>query len=162
MKNWTKEESNEVLRAFANRMGNYDAFVTNLCKGQPISVYRITGRSWGGWALSKNAIGLYDAAFSRFSALEYTLAHELGHLYDYRNSGIEREFTQKVGSRCPITYPLDTCPRGEPFAESIALFIVWETANFGERHGKKVGKFNFPVELPVHYQFVKEKVFQAN
>jgi hypothetical protein len=162
MQNWTEEESNEVLRAFANRMGGYDSFVSSLCTGTPISVYRVTGRSWGGWALSGNSIALYDAAFSRFSALEYTLAHELGHIYDYRNSGIEREFVQAAGSQCPVTYPLDNCPAGEPFAESIALFIVWETASFGERNGQTIGKFNFPVQLPTHYEFVRDRIFQAN
>lgn len=107
-----------------------------------------------------NRVYLFDKAFTGYLQLRYVLAHELGHVYAYRNGDVFRLFERVVNPQDPKngeaflkTYPL-TKSVGEDFPETIALYIVWETTSIGN-----YGIINIPMEYPKHHTFARQQIF---
>jgi hypothetical protein len=149
-KTWTEDEKNRVGLAFSKRAGTSDRFTNLACSQGDITLYRLSGTAYGGWAMSNSEVGLYDLAFQGDNGLEYTLVHELGHIIDHRNGGLRSGL---IGG-CAPTYPA-TCNAGEPFAEAVALYVVHSTYTFS----RGIGQYDFPNELPTQYEYIRDNIF---
>lgn len=152
---WSAEDRAKVVNAYGEVLDS-SGFMNRACRGGKITFYRISGNSYGGWALSANSIGIYDLGVTSQNAANYTVIHELGHLIDYRNPGLRTSFQAIWGGSC-FTYPYD-CYAGEPFAEAIALYSIYSYYNF-RRLG---GTYNFPTLHPTEYNWVGANIYGAN
>jgi len=152
---WSAADRAKVVNAYGEILDS-SGFMNRACRGGNITFYRISGNSYGGWALSANSIGIYDLGVTSQNAANYTVIHELGHLIDYRNPGLRTSFQAIWGGSC-FTYPYD-CYAGEPFAEAVALYSIYSYYNF-RRLG---GTYNFPALHPTEYNWVGANIYGAN
>jgi len=154
---WTANEKNWEIQSMAY-LSQWPNFVSLLCSGGDINLTRMSGSSWGGWAKGINEIVIYDLGVSNYYSALYTLAHEAGHLIDYRNDNMRNnEFlTAYAEEGFMPTYP-DQSKDGEfeDFAESIALYPVWNLMSF-----KCCGQIDYPNEFPIHYNFVEKFIYE--
>jgi hypothetical protein len=163
---WSESEKNRVIESFAKRAGTSPMFVSLLCGSndnpqQPLTIYRLSGSTFGGWAPSVaggSMLGLYDAAFNNPLTLEYTFIHELGHIIDYRsNSQLNRQFAAVNTNPNCFTYPFPSmCSRYEAFAEAVALYVVHNHLGFKAFGGSL---YNFPQKDPTEYNWIKDNIF---
>lgn len=161
-KEWTPEEKNEIQTAFSRRAGNSGKFVTMLCEDGLITLNRLEGTQYGGYAPASEGgrqIGIYDKGIMySVESTEYTLIHELGHVIDYRNPGLRTGgdgFNSVWGGSC-YTYP-EACVDSEAFAEAVALFVIGPTYSFSGFSGL----FPFQANYPAEYNWMLDNVFGA-
>lgn len=161
---WQPDEQEKILRAFARRAGTNADFVSLLCnRSTNITVYRLPGRNYGGWAPgSPNAphargdvIGIYDLGIGGTdSNTEYTLIHEMGHILDYRNGNLRSQFNQSKTTSSCFTYPYG-CSEAEAFAEGLVLYVVYTDKVFSRNNST----YNFKGQWPTEFNWFKENVF---
>ena len=164
--NWSSSNWNRLLNVLAREAGNSTQFMSLVCSGDtPLEVYLLKGgfsEGYGGWAPSSFGgakVGIYEYGMSfTENSLEYTLVHELGHIIDYRNPGLRTGYLQVPGgdSGC-YTYPFPAmCGGAEAFAESVTLYIVYDSYYFSYTGH---GNFDFPGKHPNQYAWLKSNVF---
>lgn len=166
---WPDEEITTLLAAFSTRVTENTGFMSSLkCDESsefgPILLFRLkaNGILYGGWSIDENAIGFFDETFNySLTSTEYTVIHELGHTIDKRNAQFRTRFDSQntiEGLGCPPTYNIATCTATEPFAEAIALFVIYPdyTFNLG---GPTRTTYNFPALQKKEYCAIKEIVF---
>ncbi len=131
------------------------AYTAPLCAGGPIYLYRIPVNFGGGWASGANGgtIFLYNGGTSSYGTAVYTLAHESGHIANWRRPDIFNDFSSQGISS--IEGFLHTYPNQktiwEDFAETIGLYV-------GEPvyHPAKWGSFDYQARYPLHYFFARD------
>lgn len=164
--NWSSSNWNRLLNVLAREAGNSTQFMSLVCSGDtPLEVYLLKGgfaEGYGGWAPSSFGgakVGIYEYGMSfTENSLEYTLIHELGHIIDYRNPRLRTGYLQVPGgdSEC-YTYPFPAmCGGSEAFAESVSLYIVYDSYYFSYTGH---GNFDFPGKHPNQYAWLKSNVF---
>jgi hypothetical protein len=164
--NWSSSNWNRLLNVLAREAGNSTQFMSLVCSGDtPLEVYLLKGgfsEGYGGWAPSDFGgakVGIYEYGMSfTENSLEYTLVHELGHIIDYRNPGLRTGYLQVPGgdSGC-YTYPFPAmCSGAEAFAESVSLYIVYDSYYFSYTGH---GNFDFPGKHPDQYKWLTNNVF---
>ena len=163
-KAWQPSEIAQVQEAFARRAANSTLYLSLLCNAGPITLYRLDGETFGGWAPSSEegrVLGLYDLGLMySVESTEYTFLHELGHIIDYRNPGLRTGpsgFNSIWSGDC-YTYPAgpdNPCSDMEGFAEAMVLFVVGPTYQF-EGFG---GLYNLQQRNPQEYNWMKENIF---
>lgn len=145
------------------------ALMIHLCKGGdpngpdiPIYLYRINARFGGGSAMRPDKVFIYDGGAG--GGAVYTLAHEAGHVLNYR-TGLQTEFiNQAISKREGYIYTYPNCySDGEDFAETVGLYVVWRT--YGHlahaaipscgRPSTPGGVVNYKQRYPLHYQFAQ-------
>jgi len=162
---WSDDEITTLLAAFSTRVTENTGFMSSLkCDSSsefgPILLFRLkaNGILYGGWSIDENAIGFFDETFNySLTSTEYTVIHELGHTIDKRNAQFRTRF-DSIGGGCPPTYNISSCTDTEPFAEAIALFVIYPdyTFNLG---GPTRTTYDFPGQRRQQYCKIKEIVF---
>lgn len=170
-KPWSEAEKNAILQAYLKRAGTSEVFDQMLCSGGAITLYRVEGEvTHGGFRINNHELAFYDTAFKYGEGvLEYSLIHELGHIFNDRNQALADDFflvgydpNTAAGDYPCFTYPVKTlCDVGnlnerEIFAEGIALYVVHSTFRF-----KTVvtGLYVFPDVNPLEYSWYRDNIF---
>jgi hypothetical protein len=152
---WAEIERNRIINAY-QRILNNTTFMGLICSDGPVTFYRLDGDTYGGWALSPSAIGIYDLGLTSQGSATYTSIHEIGHLIDYRNPGLRNNFQSVNSPRSCFTYPYD-CVQGEPFAEAIALYEIHDFYMFRSGSGRAL--YDFPSLHPRQYQWIEDNIY---
>ncbi|HEX7017711.1 MAG TPA: hypothetical protein VF209_02275 [Patescibacteria group bacterium] len=153
---WTPEYQNKVEEALELNLVDYTQVVDALCANGPITVYRLEASSTDAWGWAPDGTGglfaLYDIALqSQVVTLEYTVVHELGHIYDYRTGTVYRDrLSNERGSSGCYSYPL-SCSLPEKFAEGFVMSIKKTMTLDGISH-------NFPEDYPADYQWYIDNI----
>jgi hypothetical protein len=162
---WTAQEKAWEMQAMGH-LSQYPKFVSLLCSGGDINLKRVQ-ESGGGWWSSANEITIYNGGVKTYEVALYTLAHESGHVIDYRNPGLgpyhgnPNEFNNSNAFQTEGLLP--TYPNQgvsgltrikESFAESIGLYVVWDKLVF-----RCCGQVDYPNEYPLHYNFANTNIF---
>lgn len=155
---WTESQKNWEIQAMAY-LSQWPHFSNLLCSHGPITLTKMSGSTWGGWAKGINEIAIYDAGVSSYSNALYTLAHESGHLIDFRNDQLRARDFRNSGAYVLEgflpTYPEQSKDsESEDFAETIALYPVWEIMTF-----RCCGKVDYHKDYPLHYNFANDFIF---
>lgn len=153
---WTAAQQEKVKQAFSRRGGTHGRYVSALCAQGKITIYHLSASSLGAWGWAPDGTGnllvLYDNALAaNVTTLEYTLLHELGHIYDYRNPAMkQRMLAAGLGTPSPscFSYPLPgLCNVNERFAEGLAMSIIQQYSF------TNTGVYNFVSRHPNYYQW---------
>lgn len=153
---WSQDPTGQsnILSAIG-QLGLAPAYTAPLCANGTIYLYRIPVNYGGGWASIKNggSIFLYNGGTSGYGTAVYTLAHETGHILNYRRPDIYADFISQgitVIEGYLHTYPNQKSP-SEDFAETIGLYV-------GEPvyHPAKWGSFSYQGRYPRHYNFARD------
>lgn len=160
---WTEGDWNTFTGAWNAEASTNACFVKRVCgTGTPVTIFRLPGSAYGGWApsgLNGTALGLYDLAFLGGGSSEYTVIHELGHIIDYRNPGLRADFIAKTGlgassGNC-LNYEFG-CADAEAFAQAVVLGLIWDKYKFGG-----TTSYNFPQIAPKAYEWVVQNIYSC-
>jgi len=153
---WSQDPvgQSNVLGAIA-QLSLAPAYTSPLCANGTIYLYRIPINFGGGWASIRNGgtIFLYNGGTSGYGTAVYTLAHETGHIMNWRRPDFFVDFVLSGASSVEgflHTYPNDK-NIFEDFAETIGLYV-------GEPvyHPAKWGSFDYQTRYPRHYNFARD------
>lgn len=158
---WSSDFERAQVSEMIARIARSPAYMANLCKGGNVNLIRVNDNpGYGGEVRGKSNIYLYNRAFHReggyiWQNLFYTLAHETGHVYGWRNP-VEYIFfpTAVYGEPFLPTYTL-TKSQDEDFAETIAVYVVRRAVP--NLSGYNI--INMDTTSPKHYQFAKNRIF---
>ncbi|HZZ98723.1 MAG TPA: hypothetical protein VFG51_02200, partial [Candidatus Saccharimonadia bacterium] len=149
---------------------SYPTLTGKLCgpdmTSRPVKLIRASGRTWGGWTISADAVILYDEGILNQDDLDYTLWHEAGHIMDARNSGLLQSYAASYSGGRFETYPLyilpGICspfvPLSEAFAETITVYLMnihhpnWPYPCAG-------GVYNLQTRRPHEYSWVQQNIY---
>ena len=160
---WTEAEIQTEKQAMAY-LSQWPNFKNLLCSQGKISLIRMAGSTYGGWAKGVNEIVIYDKGLYlngkiNYYNILYTLTHESGHLIDYRHDDLMPKFKQSGASAQEgylPTYRFESS-LAEDFPETIAIFIMWDKITFSPDRG---GKIDYPNDYPLHYKFALCHIYE--
>jgi len=161
--NWTEEEKSLELNAITKLLSNAN-YSNTLCKNptKPIELIREQKCDFA-HADSKNSKifitnGSNCSSFRSEEIILYTLIHESGHIYSFRNSDKYRKFVNDVHSPFKEKIFLCSYPLGkridEDFPETIAIYLMnqYYPNHLWAGCGNK--PINLQTDYPNHYNFI--------
>ena len=90
---WSSQEKAVMIFA-ASQLAKYPLYMSKLkCSSSPIPLYRVK-KDYGGGCFQDGGIYIYNAGVIHGSSV-YTLAHESGHVLQYRNGSYYQLFLSK-------------------------------------------------------------------
>lgn len=164
---WPEQDKNLETQVATALTIKQPGFMAKLCSGGTVTLFwhashpsgygGCVGMSCVGKENWSNAIAIYKQnGLGNFANAFYTLSHELGHIFAFRNGAIYNSFENTVPNVKVCTYPFNTSNFFvESFAESVALY-------FGaEPNGRSVCMTGgtFQTGYPQHWQFMNDIVF---
>jgi hypothetical protein len=175
------ENALQTELAAVNIIAQAESYVQELCNRGTVTIrYNPVQPSsnLGGRAPSAGTIIIYPNGTGSLGNTLYTLAHELGHIHQYRTGADQTYYESSAlaaeGGVC--TYPVDMDPNtpgkqvtpGESYAEMIALYIGGPnppsgfavSANGDQRLNCLGG--NFKTGMPLTWQFAHDSIFFEN
>lgn len=156
---WTESEKNLIAEAFYIT-AEYTTYRDLLCQKGPVTLHRLRGSSFGGWAVSPNDIAIYDIGLLSVPNARYTLVHESGHTIALRNGTVFQEFIRDVFGKESYIRSYRYAAAGtaaEDFPESLAVFMTYHDRKY-------IGNttcINMPTEYRIHYDWVKATIFNG-
>ncbi len=162
---WTEKDIEMLKESFSSVAGN-SQYISRLCGGGEITLYKGIGDMYGGFAYSHSEIIIHGILST--SILEYTLIHETGHLIDYRNPGLRTAYAKIKTSPFCYTYPLiNRCgvdDEGKPhymeteaFAEGIVIYVL--SNRFAGVNKKFPDNYPFKEKYPDDYSWFQDNIF---
>jgi hypothetical protein len=154
---WDSGARSKVMGAIAQLARSRKYMEQYLCPGGPVTLYQVKADFGGGLTSGRNVF-LFNACLSPQSGcMNYTLAHETGHVINNGPTDLFDQFHGQGISRPPEgmlwTYVNGYTER-EDFAETFGAYVAWRSYRFRGSNGR-TGNLNYPVEYPRHYQFAK-------
>jgi len=165
---WPETALNTELLA-ADIIFSFGNFGQTLCASGPIQItYNpVQFRGYGGF-VSAGRVSIYPNGTGSLGNTLYTLAHELGHVYDGRTGRSSLQYRDgpwaSEGRVC--TYPVPSANvYSESYAEMIALYIGgsspptgFATGSSGSRISSCLGG-NFRTAMPNTWRFAHDNIF---
>lgn len=147
------------------------AYFSRLVAAGPITVNLHAGSCNGGHSSAVSGVDMYgfcDHDYNRF-----LLAHELGHMFSFRNPTVYQAFAQQVwlsrGYKNPPTLPTYNCLydygvgpyEAECWADMIGEYLVWFDIRdtVGGRPAGTPTFSQYQSQYPIYYNFARDQLF---